>query len=269
MQESLAEARRKLLSVEHAYHERKLSFAQQKNDLVFQYKYDRRLLKRGMSTLESLIQEMEVDAATAGHEGAEPPDEPSDRAEPFDTTVDEPFDDPSGGAEPFDEAAAPLDEPNDSAEPFDTAVCEPFDEPNDGAEPSEKAVCDPFDEPNDVCEPFDEPNDGAAPFDGPNAGAEPFNEPINDTELFDEPSDGAKPGDGAEPFDTVVYKPFDEPSDNVRLIMAARSKCAPETKKRRVCWRPTTCRSNAMHMPVLPRPPPCPPPGMSPHGRWF
>ena len=212
MQESLAEARRKLLSVEHAYHQRKLSFAQQKNDLVFQYKYDRRLLKRGMSTLESLIQEMEVDAAKAGHEGAEPPDEPSDRAEPFDTTVDEPFDDPSGGAEPFDEAAAPLDEPNDGAEPFDTAVSEPFDEP----------------------------------------------------------SDGAKPGDGAEPFDTVVYKPFDEPSDDVRLIMAARSKCAPDTKKPRVCWRPTTCPSNAMpDMPVLPSPPPCPPPGMSPHGRWF
>ena len=123
MQESLAEARRKLLSVTHAYyHARKLTFAQQKNDLVLQYKYDRRLLKCGMSNLQSLIQEMEVDAAEAGHEGAEPPDEPSDRAEPFDTTVDEPFDDPSGGAEPFDEAAAPLDEPNDGAEPFDTAV---------------------------------------------------------------------------------------------------------------------------------------------------
>ena len=78
MQESLAEARRKLRSVEHEYHERKLTFAQQKTDLVLQYKYDRTLLKRGMSNLESLIQEMEVDAAEAGHEGAEPPDEGSE-----------------------------------------------------------------------------------------------------------------------------------------------------------------------------------------------
>ena len=269
MQESLAEARRKLLSVEHAYHQRKLSFAQQKNDLVFQYKYDRRLLNRGMSTLKCVIQEIEVDAAKAGHEGAEPPDEPSDRAEPFDTTVDEPFDDPSGGAEPFDEAAAPLDEPNDSAEPFDTPCASPSTSPMTVPSPPRRLCAIPSTSPMTCASPSTSPMTVPRPSTGPMPGAEPFNEPINNTEPFYEPSDGAKPGDGAEPFDTVVYKPFDEPSDNVRLIMAARSKCAPETKKRRVCWRPTTCRSNAMHMPLLPRPPPCPPPGMSPHGRWF